>query len=201
MYTEKKAVPENRARQKRQCKSCLLAQKPRCGYAGYGDGGAENMDFGEQLKSIRAAKGLTQEQVAACMNVSRQAVSNWENNKNLPDLEMVVKLAVTFGVSLDQLILGGKNMNNMTEKLIRDGSETRKAKMNLLAAAIGAVLLVMGAGCLLIKGMSVEYVDAQGLLHENFFLLPIGFLLMFSGTMTIVVSGICGFAKKRAHRR
>ena len=43
------------------------------------------MDFGEQIKSIRQKEKLTQEQFAMKLNVSRQAVSNWENNKNLPD--------------------------------------------------------------------------------------------------------------------
>ena len=44
------------------------------------------MDFGEQIKSIRQKEKLTQEQFAMKLNVSRQAVSNWENNKNLPDI-------------------------------------------------------------------------------------------------------------------
>ena len=39
------------------------------------------MDFGEQIKSIRQKEKLTQEQFAMKLNVSRQAVSNWENNK------------------------------------------------------------------------------------------------------------------------
>ncbi|HBD63837.1 MAG TPA: XRE family transcriptional regulator [Clostridiales bacterium] len=148
------------------------------------------MDFGEQLRKIRKDRGLTQEQVASKLNVSRQAISNWENNKNLPDLEMVVELSVAFDLSLDQLILGGKNMNNMTEKLIKDGSETRRAKMNLIAITIGAVLLFFGVTCILIKANSVEYIDAEGFLHENFFLLPIGFLFIFSGLVTFAVTGI-----------
>lgn len=155
------------------------------------------MDFGEQLRKVRTEKKLTQEQVASKLNVSRQAVSNWENNKNLPDLEMVVSLSKTFDLSLDQLILGGRDKNNMTEKLIKDGSETRRAKMNLIAIIIGAVLLILGAACILIKAVSVEYIDAQGILHENFFLLPIGFLFMFSGLMTFAVTGLKNIIVKR----
>ncbi|WIV13640.1 DUF3955 domain-containing protein [Proteiniborus sp. MB09-C3] len=148
------------------------------------------MDFGEQLRKIRKDRGLTQEQVASKLNVSRQAISNWENNKNLPDLEMVVELSMAFDLSLDQLILGGKDMNNMTEKLIKDGSETRRAKMNLIAIIIGAALLSFGVACILIKANSVEYIDAEGFLHENFFLLPIGFFFIFSGLVTFAVTGI-----------
>ena len=151
------------------------------------------MDFGEQFKKIRANRELTQEQMASKLNVSRQAISNWENNRNLPDLEMVVKISMTFNISLDQLIIGGNDMNNMTEKLVKDGSETRRTKMNLIAISIGAVLLFMGFACILIKANSVEYIDAEGFLHD---LLPIGFFFMFSGLITFIVTGIKNIVDK-----
>lgn len=159
------------------------------------------MDVGEQLREIRTDRGLTQEQVASQLNVSRQTISNWENNKNLPDLEMVVKISIIFKLSLDQLILGGENMNNMTEKLIKDGSETRRAKMNLIAIIVGAALLCIGVVCILIKANSVEYIDAQGFLHENFYLLPIGFLFIFSGVVTFTVTGIRNIVAKIKNRK
>ena len=82
------------------------------------------MDFGEQIKSIRQKEKLTQEQFAMKLNVSRQAVSNWENNKNLPDIGMLILMSDVFQISLDYLIKGENEMNNMTEKVIKDGSET-----------------------------------------------------------------------------
>ena len=48
---------------------------------------------------------------------------------------------------------------------------------------------MMGIGCLVIKSLSVEYIDAQGMLHENFFLLLIGFLFIFSSLMTFIGVG------------
>ena len=63
------------------------------------------MDFGKQIRQIRKDAKLTQEQMAARLNVSRQAVSNWENNKNLPDLEMIITISRVFGLSLDQLMV------------------------------------------------------------------------------------------------
>ena len=71
---------------------------------------------------MRLERKLTQEQLANQLGVSRQAVSNWENNKNLPDLELIIAISKLFSVSLDDLILGGSTMNNLTEKLIKDGS-------------------------------------------------------------------------------
>lgn len=142
------------------------------------------MNFGEQFKKIRTEKKLTQEQVASQLHLSRQAVSNWENNKNLPDIEMVVDIARTFQLSLDELILGDSAENNMTAKLIKDGSDTRRAKLNLYSIFIGAVLLPMGIGCIIIKAFSVEYTDAAGYLHENFF------LLLFCGLLSFLIAGI-----------
>ena len=68
------------------------------------------MDFGKQIRQIRKDAKLTQEQMAAKLNVSRQVVSNWENNKNLPDLEMIITISRVFGLSLDQLMVVSSNL-------------------------------------------------------------------------------------------
>ena len=148
------------------------------------------MDFGNQIKNIRKKESLTQEQFAIKLNVSRQAVSNWENNKNLPDIGMLILMSNIFKISLDELIKGDDRMNNMTEKVIKDGSETRRAKFNMITSIIGSVLLCIGILLLVIKGMSVEYIDANGILHENFFLVPIGFMCIFCGLISFVSIGI-----------
>lgn len=70
------------------------------------------MDFGAQMKKLRTSQKLTQEQIAQKLNVSRQTISSWENNRNLPDLEMVVLIAQTFNISLDNLILGDTTMTD-----------------------------------------------------------------------------------------
>lgn len=160
------------------------------------------MDFGQRLKEIRKRNGLTQDAMAERLHVTRQAVSNWENNRNLPDLAMILQIAEAFSLSLDELILGENHtMNNMTEKLIDDGSEGRRARRYLKIAWIGAVLIVFGLLCFLLKGMTVEYIDAQGILHEYFFLLPIGAVLLASGAVTLLASGIASLLHGRKSRR
>ena len=149
------------------------------------------MKFSEQIKDLRTREKLTQEQFAEKLNITRQAVSNWENDRNLPDIEMLILIAQNFHISLDELILGGNDMdevNVMTDKLVRDGSENRRAKMNMISTSVGGVLMIMGLMCLIIKAFSVEYIDASGILHENFFLLPVGFLFVFSGVLVIIVT-------------
>lgn len=155
------------------------------------------MNFGEQIKSIRKNANLTQEQFAMKLNVSRQAVSNWENNKNLPDIGMLILMSDVFQISLDQLIKGDNQMNNMTEKVIKDGSE----KYNMISSVVGGVLLLIGIMLLFIKGMSVEYIDAQGILHENFFLIPSGFFLIFCGFISFVTVGVRTVINKLKNRK
>ncbi len=179
------------------CKGCLLIFFETLAYDEEGiKERKKKMEFGEQIKKIRGEQKLTQEQFASQLHVTRQAVSNWENNRNLPDLEMIILISNLFHISLDELILGGTNVNKMTEKLIQDGSETRRAKFNFWTTLLGTILLVLGAAFLLIKANSVEYVDAQGILHENFYLLPLGFLFLFSGGVVFLTLGIKKLIKK-----
>ena len=70
------------------------------------------MEFGDQIRNIRKKENLIQEQFAIKLNVSRQAVSNWENNKNLPDIGMLILMSDVFQISLDQLVKGEDHMNS-----------------------------------------------------------------------------------------
>lgn len=125
------------------------------------------MEFGERVKAVRTGAGLTQEQFASRLGVTRQAVSNWENGRNLPDIEVVIAMSQTFGVSLDELILGGEDMtrttgeqNDMADKLIRDGSEGRWMRMSLAMSIVGAVLIVVAAVLAVVAENSVSYACA-----------------------------------------
>ena len=61
------------------------------------------MNFAESLLELRRGKGLSQEELAAQVGVSRQAVSKWETGEAMPDLNKLVALSDTLGVSLDRL--------------------------------------------------------------------------------------------------
>ena len=60
--------------------------------------------FGNKLKRLRTSHGLTQVQLARKLGVSKQCVSNWENDNILPSIEMFLHLAGYFGVSCDLLL-------------------------------------------------------------------------------------------------
>lgn len=104
----------------------------------------KEMEFSDQIKQLRKENNLSQVQYAKKLHVTRQAVSNWKNNRNLLDLEMLIEINRVFHISLDQLILGDDNMNKMTQKLIKDTDENRKAKYNMITTLIGGFLMILG---------------------------------------------------------
>lgn len=64
------------------------------------------MELGNQIKYYRNEKELSQEELADRVYVSRQTISNWENNKNYPDINSIVLLSEVFEISIDNLIRG-----------------------------------------------------------------------------------------------
>ena len=62
------------------------------------------MTFKEKLQTLRKSKGMSQEQLAACVNVSRQAISKWELGESMPDTNNVIQLSNLFNVSIDYLL-------------------------------------------------------------------------------------------------
>lgn len=72
------------------------------------------MDFGEILKEKRHQAGITQEELAKRLNVSRSAISNWEIGRNYPDIHTLVEISTSLGVSLDELL----ENSTMTETMI-----------------------------------------------------------------------------------
>ena len=80
--------------------------------------------IGKNIRRGREAKGFTQEELARRLNVTRQAVSNWENEKTQPDIDTLQKLAQHLDVSAEELIYGTKRgysvtVNNVTKNVTK----------------------------------------------------------------------------------
>ena len=65
--------------------------------------GGGHLKIGENIRTLRQRKGLTQEQVAQQLGVTYQAVSKWENDTNTPDIALLPEIASLFGVTIDAL--------------------------------------------------------------------------------------------------
>ena len=93
------------------------------------------MEIGKQIKTHRAKFGLSQEEFADKIFVTRQTVSNWENDKSYPDINSLVLMAEVFGVSLDSLVKG--DIEEMNEKIKTEDIEYfNKANRRLTLAFV-----------------------------------------------------------------
>lgn len=78
------------------------------------------MNLGEQIKKYRTELSLSQDKLAEKLFVSRQSISNWENDKTYPDIRSLLLLSEVFSVSLDKLVKGDVEMmkNEINEQEI-----------------------------------------------------------------------------------
>lgn len=72
------------------------------------------MNIGKQIQDARLKANMTQEQASEVLGVSRQTISNWENEKTYPDIVSVVKMSDMYSISLDRLL---KEENTMSDYL------------------------------------------------------------------------------------
>ena len=84
------------------------------------------MEFNQKLQELRKAKGITQEELAQCLYVSRTAVSKWESGRGYPNIDSLKAIAAFFCVTVDELLSGeeiltiAKEENEQKEKHYRD---------------------------------------------------------------------------------
>lgn len=89
------------------------------------------MEIGSKLKRARNDNGITQEQAAELLCVSRQTISNWENNKSYPDIVSVIKMSDIYSISLDHLLKEDKSVKQTYQEFLEESTNTVKAKRNL----------------------------------------------------------------------
>lgn len=68
------------------------------------------MNLGNKIQKIRKDNKISQEAFAEVLNVTRQTVSNWENQKNYPDIETLILISDKYNISLDVLLKGDNQM-------------------------------------------------------------------------------------------
>ncbi|MDE6950199.1 MAG: helix-turn-helix domain-containing protein [Lachnospiraceae bacterium] len=81
------------------------------------------MTFAEKLKSTRKQAGMSQEQLAEKLSVSRQAVTKWETGTGIPDIENIMAISALFDISIDALLSNEKGAKKLTEYLYESVTE------------------------------------------------------------------------------
>ena len=100
------------------------------------------MEIGKKLKNARIEAGLTQEKAAEKIDVSRQTISNWENEKSYPDIISVIALSDLYSVSLDELLKGDQKMAEYLEESTNILKSNKKLAGAILLNIILMILLI-----------------------------------------------------------
>ena len=105
------------------------------------------MDFGKRLYELRKQKGLSQEELANQLNVTRQTVSKWELGDSSPDVEKLIALGDLFAISLDEMVLGkvpaATRLDKLEEKIMTEENKQKAKKgIKILGIIAGAVFAV-----------------------------------------------------------
>ena len=126
------------------------------------------MSVSKQLIHLRNVKGISQEELASLMNVTRQALSKWETGQTLPDSEKIIRLSEIFGVSTDYLLKGketdpmdiysqhdsksGSDMSAEVTEILENVHQMSTAKRYLIGGGIlFVVIAIIAAFVFLIK--------------------------------------------------
>ena len=94
------------------------------------------MEFNEKLQELRKQKGLTQEELAEILFVSRTAVSKWESGRGYPNIESLKAIAKFFGVTIDQLLSGDELLTIAEEDTRQKENHFRDLVFGLLDCSI-----------------------------------------------------------------
>ena len=140
------------------------------------------MSFSENLQFLRAQAGVTQEQLAEQLDVSRQSVSKWEGGLSFPEMDTLLRICDLYSVNLDTLLRGSVEESRTADTAKYDVFMNRFARRVSLAiagilAGLGLAVLAEGFGLsgeltgilfLPILSVCVVVIVASGIQYENF---------------------------------
>lgn len=141
------------------------------------------MNIGTKIKNARTSANLTQEQVAEALDVSRQTVSNWENEKTYPDIVSVIKMSDLYNISLDHLLKEEKPMSDYLNYL-EESTNTVRSKNKLSMIILLATYLGIWAVSLITFWFFISGTDSMGY--------SIMFLWVLLPVTTFVISLLIG---------
>ena len=112
------------------------------------------MEIGKQIRKYRMEAKLSQDELAGKIYVTRQTISNWENDRNYPDIRSLVLLSSVFGISLDILVKG--DLETMKEQI--DAEDIRKFKRDQ------KIYFIMLAGMVILPMPLLRYLKEWGII-------------------------------------
>lgn len=137
------------------------------------------MSLSENLQYLRAREGVTQEQLAERLDVSRQSVSKWESNASYPEMDTILKLCDMFHVDLDTLLRGSVERTLSQDTCGYDHFMTSYARR--IASGVAAIIVGVAILCL---------ANLTGGEHLKLLFMAAFFLILTAAVVVFVASGI-----------
>lgn len=157
------------------------------------------MELGKKIKQLRKFSGMTQEQLAEKLNISRQALSKWENGTSMPDVESVVRISMLFQISLEELLLKEEKYmeESKTQITLEDLTQINlhNRRMNLLLSS-GILFLAIGImGASFVKALettteSMGYIMYRYMVTGNYVSAPVDYIVLYIPVLLIGMLGI-----------
>ena len=157
------------------------------------------MQIGNKINQLRKLSGMTQEQLAEKLNVSRQTVSKWETGSTFPDIESVVKVSEIFRVSLDDLLKEGeksmtdKNDERITlEDLVKINLHNRRMTLLLISGLIFIMISILNFAYVMAlqsTTLSTQYMLYRYIVTGQYESAPINFVNLM---IPSIIAGVIG---------
>ncbi len=154
------------------------------------------MNVGEKIKKIRKMAGMTQEELAQKMNVSRQTISKWEKEISSPDLDSAIALCELFEISLDDLMKGEQSVREekiSLQDMIKINQRNQKQTVLLIS---GLFFLMIGAlATLFIVAIesstnSIEYMLYRYIVTGQYSSAPIDYGRLMAPAILLIAIGV-----------
>ena len=157
------------------------------------------MEFHEKLQELRKRKGLTQEELAEALYVSRTAISKWESGRGYPGIESLKHISTYFGVSIDAL-LSGDQLLSLAE---RENKGNLQRICDLLSGAVDLLALLLIVLPLYPKTVDeyvyavnlMTYGDVTGKTLTFYWILFIGLAVMGAAQIAVTKWGAAKYSR------
>lgn len=144
----------------------------------------------EKIYTLRRKSGLSQEQLAEKIGVSRQAISKWEGGLSTPELDKLKALSEYFQITIDELTenqAGGVSEDSAKEAEALTSGKAGESKIGIFFCLIGAVCLILFGILTVVHPSSVDLINASSTITLNGtgILIALFALLMLLGMILI----------------
>ncbi len=126
------------------------------------------MEWNEKLQALRKQKGLTQEELAQALYVSRTAVSKWESGRGYPNIDSLKAIAAFFGITIDELLSGDQLLTIAHRHSKQQEAHLQALMFGLLDVSV-LMLLFLPFFRQMVNGV-VQSVSLLGLTHVAFYM-------------------------------